>query len=133
MCEDCHRTQCHPQCPNATPPSPPAYCCVCGEAFYEGQILKEHLLCGSIECYEAVIDGLATDRDYERYTREYLSLFWEEFGEDILSAIAQGHPLYDQGSGSPSLFKQFARLDWYCFCQWYRDNEDDSIPFPKQL
>lgn len=41
MCEICHMTPCHPQCPNA--PEPPAvyYCKVCGEPIVAGETYYE--------------------------------------------------------------------------------------------
>ena len=41
MCEICHMTPCHPQCPNA--PEPPAvyYCKVCGESIVAGETYYE--------------------------------------------------------------------------------------------
>jgi hypothetical protein len=36
MCEICHRTPCHPQCPNAEEPAPVAECAWCKEPIYEG-------------------------------------------------------------------------------------------------
>lgn len=37
MCELCHKTPCHPTCPNAADPEPLYECNVCGNAIYEGE------------------------------------------------------------------------------------------------
>lgn len=41
MCEICHMTPCHPQCPNAPEPHAVYYCKVCGEPIVAGETYYE--------------------------------------------------------------------------------------------
>ena len=36
MCEICHRTPCHPRCPNADEPAVVCLCANCGDEIHEG-------------------------------------------------------------------------------------------------
>lgn len=37
MCSECHRTPCHPRCPNAPDPEPVFVCSGCGHYIVEGE------------------------------------------------------------------------------------------------
>lgn len=69
MCDICHRTPCHPRCPNSPPPPVVYFCCQCGNGIYEGE--EFYAINDERWCEECVNDCRTTaEMDEPDYDRE---------------------------------------------------------------
>lgn len=61
MCEICHQSPCHPQCPNADPPVPVTTCAWCDAEIQEGE---KYYKIGDEDICEECVEACSTVAEY---------------------------------------------------------------------
>lgn len=98
-------------------------CPICGEELYEGYeytMFGGKMLCGSQECYKAILKRIVTLTDFEAYAKSQYEDFALWGKGRIMEAIEKGRKIPE------SIFYDYAYEDFEHFADWYYETMDSG-------